>query len=674
MNTNGGNVIYHFKGDTSDLADKLKSLDKSITKESSSMKGMTKSFVVATGVTKALSAGINLIKGSMDSAISRFDTMNNFSKVMSNLGISTEDSEKAIKTLSDKLQGLPTTLNEGALAIQRFASANGDIKKSTDIFLSLNNALLAGGASADIQSTALEQISQAYAKGKPDMMEWRSMMTAMPAQLKQVATAMGYVSSADLGEAIREDGGEEEFQRFIETLILLNKKGIGEFQSFEEQAKNATGGIGTAISVAKSRVVQGVEAMLQGINKGLANANLPSIAEIIVNTGTIIKSALKNLAPAIAGIIKKISNFYNWIKENKTVVTLLVVALGSMYTAFKLLTIISTITNTIKAFQLGIVVLKTTAALCGGSISTLRAAMLMLNLTFLTSPIFWIITGIVALVAAFVILWNKCEWFRNFFITMWEGIKATLNAFVEWIPTIPERIITIFNGIKEFISNIPYYIGYLLGWLSGKLLIFTTQTIPNFINNVVTWFQELPGKIWNSLVTTFTNIGIWITNMYNKVKEGIPKVVNAIINFFKKLPQNMSEIGKNIVKGLWEGIKNAKNWMANKVNDFAKGILDGMRRALGIHSPSTEFALLGKFSVLGYTEQLDKMKGQLQDAVENTFALSPELIGSSSLHYSPNVIVNNNISSKTDPLGQVVTNIKTFANGAKNDYNYGMGV
>ena len=68
------------------------------------------------------------------------------------------------------------------------------------------------------------------------------------------------------------------------------------------------------------------------------------------------------------------------------------------------------------------------------------------------------------------------------------------------------------------------------------------------------------------------------------------------------------------------------------------------------------------------------MKSQLQDAVKNTFALSPELIDSSSLHYSPNVIVNNNISAKTDPLGQVVTNIKTFANGAKNDYNYGMGV
>ena len=99
------------------------------------------------------------------------------------------------------------------MAVQRFTSANGDIEKSTDLFLAVNNAILAGGASSEIQASALEQLSQAYAKGKPDMMEWRTLMTAMPAQLKQVANAMGYLSSADLGEAVREDGGEEEFQQ-----------------------------------------------------------------------------------------------------------------------------------------------------------------------------------------------------------------------------------------------------------------------------------------------------------------------------------------------------------------------------------------------------------------------------------------------------------------------------
>ena len=63
----------------------------------------------------------------------------------------------------------------------------------------------------------------------------------------------------------------------------------------------------------------------------------------------------------------------------------------------------------------------------------------------------------------------------------------------------------------------------------------------------------------------------------------------------------------------------------------------------------------------------------LDNVIEDTFSINPQL-STGNLHYSPNVIVNNNISNSTDSLGQTVTNIKTFANGAKNDYNYGMGV
>lgn len=50
------------------------------------------------------------------------DTLNNYPKVMSNLGIATEDAQKSINKMSEKLSGLPTTLDEGALAVQRFTS------------------------------------------------------------------------------------------------------------------------------------------------------------------------------------------------------------------------------------------------------------------------------------------------------------------------------------------------------------------------------------------------------------------------------------------------------------------------------------------------------------------------------------------------------------------------
>ncbi|MGO5579078.1 tape measure protein, partial [Catenibacterium mitsuokai] len=114
---------------------------------------------------------------------------------------------------------------------------NSNISRSTDMFLALNNAILAGGASSEIQKSALEQLSQSYAKGKPDMFEWRSAMTAMPAQMKQVAEAMGFVNASALGEALR--NGTVSMDQFMDTIMKLNTQGINGYQSFEEQARNA---------------------------------------------------------------------------------------------------------------------------------------------------------------------------------------------------------------------------------------------------------------------------------------------------------------------------------------------------------------------------------------------------------------------------------------------------
>lgn len=126
----------------------------------------------------------NLVTGQIGSAIDRLDTMNNYPKVMSNLGIGEQQANASIKTLSENLKGLPTTLNDAVSSVQNFTSVNGNVSKSTQMFLALNNAILAGGGSTQVQQSALEQLSQSYAKGKPDMMEWRSAMTAMPAQMK----------------------------------------------------------------------------------------------------------------------------------------------------------------------------------------------------------------------------------------------------------------------------------------------------------------------------------------------------------------------------------------------------------------------------------------------------------------------------------------------------------
>jgi len=240
--------------------------------------------IIALGIGK-------LIGSQMDDAVSRLDALNNFPRVMSNLNISNEDAQASMTRLSDALIGLPTTLDSATQSVQRFTSANGNVKASTEMFLALNNAILSGGASTEIQKSALEQLSQAYAKGKPDMMEWRTAMTAMPAQLKQVGIAMGYADASQLGEALRT--GKVSMDEFMVKITQLNKQGANGFQSFEEQARNSTGGVSTSITNMKTALTRGLAEIMNAIGQSNIAGFFNGIA-----------SAINKVIPYITGFVK----------------------------------------------------------------------------------------------------------------------------------------------------------------------------------------------------------------------------------------------------------------------------------------------------------------------------------------------------------------------------------
>lgn len=304
-----GEATISLKFDTKSLASGMKTAESEVSNFTGRSESKLSTWSIAAGniVAKGFAVAARAITNSLDSAISRVDTLNNFPKVMSNLGISGEEAQKSIDKLSEAIDGLPTALDDAAGSVQYFTSSNGDIAKSTDYFIALNNAILAGGQSADIQSTALTQLSQSYAKGKPDMIEWRSAMTAMPAQLKQVAQAMGFVSADALGESLRD--GTTSMDDFMNTLVKLNKDGVGDFQSFEDQAKNSTNGIGTAIQNVKNRISKAIGEIINGIgSENISNA-INSISASIVDIGKAIGGVIKFLTetnmlmPAIIGFL-----------------------------------------------------------------------------------------------------------------------------------------------------------------------------------------------------------------------------------------------------------------------------------------------------------------------------------------------------------------------------------
>ena len=713
-----GSLTYDTKIDKNGFEKGLKNLENSVKTSSSGIKNI----VTALGIDKIISNAFSTISGSIDGAISRLDTLNNYPKVMSNLGISSLDAQKSINKMSEKLSGLPTTLDAGALAVQRFTSANGDVKKSTDYFLALNNALLTGGAGADIQATALEQLSQSYAKGKPDMVEWRSAMTAMPAQLNQVAQAMGYVSTDALGEALRY--GKVSMDDFMQTLVNLNEKGVGEFQSFEEQARNSTGGIATSITVAKTQVTKGVTDIIQSLDKALNEAGLGGIGEIISNIGKRSKETLDMIASKLPNVVSQIVEHKDLLKTLAGIV----ISVVSAYEAYKV-TLLA-----IQAIEMAKKIGGTVIAFFQllPAIKSVKDAMLLLNMVLNANPIGLIVGAIALLVAGFIYLWNTSDGFRNFWINLWNAIQKTVSSAIEKVKKFFTQIIDFIkdnwqgillflvnpfagafkllydncdgfrNFINKFIQNVkdffvngwnsivsfftetipqwvqtvimwiqqlPYNIGQLIGQIIGHIMNFgasiwnwITVDLPQIIQGIIQWFAQLPGRIWESLLNIINSVIEWGTNVYNTATEWISNTINSIVDWFVRLPGRiwtcltnvinnvitwgrnlaskgleaarnlfnnivntitslpgqMLSLGENIVRGIWDGMGNLRNWIIEKVKELARGILDGMKSALGIHSPSKLFKdEVGRFIPRGVAVGIEADTDSALKAIDN---------------------------------------------------------
>ncbi|HID1251393.1 TPA: phage tail protein, partial [Clostridioides difficile] len=203
------------------------------------------------------------------------------------------------------------------------------------------------------------------------------------------------------------------------------------------------------------------------------------------------------------------------------------------------------------------------------------------------------------------------------------------------------------NSIGIWFNQLPAKIGFALGFALGKIMswgisvwTYLVTNVPIWINNVVTFFAQLPSKIWTWLVSTVQKIGqwgmamityaqiyarmiinnivvffqtlpskiwTWLTNTVQKIvtwgsqmatkgKEGAKKLINTVVDTLKSLPQKVMDIGKNVVKGLWEGITGAGDWLKGKIGDFANGVISGFKDGFGVHSPSWKLRdLVGKF-------------------------------------------------------------------------------
>ena len=171
----------------------------------------------------------------------------------------------------------------------------------------------------------------------------------------------------------------------------------------------------------------------------------------------------------------------------------------------------------------------------------------------LSGPVGWIIGIVVALVAVFVLLWNKCEGFRNFFIGLWNGIVSVVsnawNSFLEGARPIVEALMNVWNALTEFFSVL---------W-NGIVSVATT--VWNGIVEVVTPIIEAIKTAWNSLVEFFTNLWNSITEVATTAWSTLQPIVETVwtsiqqfITSAIEVIQNVITTGMQIVQEVWNAV------------------------------------------------------------------------------------------------------------------------
>lgn len=607
-------------------------------------KGFASGLLAKGGIIGAAAAvttkAMSVISGSIGNAVSRADQMNNFPKVMKNLGYSSQDAAASIKKISNALDGLPTTSSAMTGMVQQLAPLTSNLDEATNIALAFNNAMLAGGASTMEQENALTQYTQMLSAGKVDMQAWRSIQAAMPGQLNQVAEVMlgAGKNSNDLYEAMK--NGSISFDDFNKKVMELNQNGFGKYASFAQQAKDATQGIGTAMENVQNRVAKAVQKVIEAVGveniagaingfssqfgkigdaaagmvtgvkgwfgkaaqaaqplvsiwqsdfgqlgvylKGLASnaqafggslldvvtnggglqnfltglnniisplvnwwitltrnvsifigtlsdsggvqAFLASLSElwkgltqlgqgladavtgflavgqnggVAASIGQLVGDAFNAAAPLVKSLGSALQSVGDWASEHGDAIRTVIAGIAGGFAAFKTASLISAAVTALKSFDV--------------AAKIAAAGQWVLNAAMNANPIVLVVTAIGALVAALV-----------WFFTQTETGRKAWASFTSFLSSAWQSVVSFVTSLGQNIAN------------------FFTQTIPNAIQSVIQWFQQLPSAIGTALSNLITSIGTWAVSFGQSALQAGQQFVSNIANFLTNLPATIA--------------------------------------------------------------------------------------------------------------------------------------
>lgn len=254
-----------------------------------------------------------------------------------------------------------------------------------------------------------------------------------------------------------------------------------------------------------------------------------------------------------------------------------------------------------------------------GVVSTVGGALSSLWAVLMANPIVLVIAAIAALVAGFIWAWNNIDGFKEFWINLWENIKTVASNALQGLQnfftqTVPQMI----SNIGTWFSNLPSTIWYWLCFAVSYAVLWVAQmgqkayeAGSKFVQNVITFIQQLPGRIWTWLTTTISRVGSWVVQMASRAQQAGSRFLNGVSTFIQQLP---GRVWSFLVSTISRVISFAANF-AQKGREAAQRFKDNIIN--GISSLPGRMVSIGSNIIHGIITGITNAAGNLFSTMQN---------------------------------------------------------
>lgn len=410
---------------------------------------------------------------------------------------------------------------------------------------------MSGSEAATKYKAFLNAAASAGGKLKTSFVNSNGELLSTTEIIEKLHKKYGQTISAIEKQELKQAFGTDEAVAMIDLLynnVDVLKGGIDDLSASMKKGVSVTKEMASAINSTPEQKFKVIQQQIHNNVEELGNALLPIANDVLTKVGELV------------------TKWSAWITENRATVETIVrmaAVLGP------LLIILGSAIGIIIGVSNAIIKVKTAFTIAQGAMAIMKAKWAALNITFAISPIGLIIIGIIALVAAFAILWNKSEAFRNFWKRLFSGIvNVARNAL---------------NAVKNFF---------------GSIMGAASATVKEKLNNIKNAYKANGGGIKGIAAASLAAV----KGLYTAGFTFIDKLTGGKLTAIKdKFFQGMNAAG-NAVKGALDGIK---NWFSEKltaVADFVKGIIDRIRSFFSLEIPTPKiklphFSISGEFSI-----------------------------------------------------------------------------